>query len=175
MTKLRIAMVVLFAASVPASAGSPSGGTANGLVLTIREVGQSGRIVLAVGNVSGRPLRIWKESNSWGAARWRVLRLRGQHLDTFYENPVRDFLMNRPQLIEIPPGQEVARTLELNAGNWCAFGRCTKELEQRSKEQSIDFEGGDATIVVYDVPYMPPESNDLKAWYGVIAASTTVR
>ena len=170
-----VSVCVLLSTPLSGATGSGSGEAANGLVLTIKEVAQSGRVVLDIGNVSGRPIRLWKESNSWGAARWRVLRLRGERLDTFYENPDQDFLLNRPQLEEIRPGEHVVRALNPNAGNWCAFGRCTKELERRTKDQSVSFESGDVTIVIYDVPDMPPLSYQLKAWYGVIAASATVR
>jgi hypothetical protein len=125
--------------------------------------------------VSGRAIRVWRESNGWGAARWRVLRIRGGKLAAFYENPVQDFLINAPQVSEILPGKHVERTLDLNGGNWCGFDRCTKEYERRSVDQSLYFELGDIAIIIYDVPFMPPESWQLKVWYGVIAASTTVR
>jgi hypothetical protein len=167
---------VLIAVSLSSSpdAATARGEPANGLVLTIRQVSRSGRLAVDVGNVTGRPMRIWKESNSWGASRWRVLRISRGHLETFYQDSARDFMVNGPQVSEIPPGGYVEQTLDLNGRYWCAFGRCTGGKERRSSDDSVIFEAGDTAIVIYDVPF-EPETLRLDAWYGVVTSSTTVR
>ncbi|MGB0034195.1 MAG: hypothetical protein WBP79_01820, partial [Candidatus Acidiferrales bacterium] len=44
----------------------------NDLALRAVDVSHSGTIKVNVINASQHRLRIWKDSNSWGAARWRV-------------------------------------------------------------------------------------------------------
>ena len=40
------------------------------------EVSRAGDIVVEILNVSKKPIKLWKDSNSWGAASWRALLLR---------------------------------------------------------------------------------------------------
>ena len=42
------------------------------LTLKVLDVQPSGTVTIELGNSSNIGVRIWKESNSWGAARWRV-------------------------------------------------------------------------------------------------------
>jgi hypothetical protein len=132
-------------------------------------------VIVEIANVTDQPIKIWRETNSWGAGRWRVLRIASGHLTTYYQNLTQDFLINAPQVSEIPPGKQIERTLDLNGENWCVFDGCTKDREQRPVEKKTRLEPGDKIVVIYDVPYMAPQTWQQKAWYGVIAAYTTVQ
>jgi hypothetical protein len=173
MTRLLLLVLTVAALSVSHHAATPRGEPANGLVLTIRQISRSGSIAVELGNVTARPIRIWRESNSWGASPWRVLRISKGHLETFYQNSARGFMLNAPQVFEIPPGGHVEQTLDLNGRYWCAFGQCTKD-ERRSDDKGVRFDEGDTAIVIYDVPFAP-ETLEKNAWYGVVAAIATVQ
>jgi len=135
----------------------------NPLLIRVLDVSYSGEITLEISNSSKDPIRIWKDSNSWGAARWRVLLVRKGHLQTFFQDPDQDFTVNKPTFTEIPGGARIEQRLNPNGGDW-------RGLEG----QKIAFVPGDVVIVVYDVPFTP-ESLKLGVWYGVSAASTTVQ
>src|SRR6266571_3845711 len=47
-------------------ATTAAGQPANGLVLTMGRVSRSGELAVQLGNVTGRPIKIFTESNSWG-------------------------------------------------------------------------------------------------------------
>lgn len=141
----------------------------NELALKIKEVSPFGSISVEVANTSKKPIRIWKESNSWGAARWRVLLIRGGRLETFFQNPDQGFTRNVPGFDEIAAGGHVDKKLDLNGGNWLG-----------SDGAKISFEAGDTVIVVYDVPKefgwsdssIGDEIRKMDVWYGVTSAST---
>jgi len=138
-------------------------------------VGITGELAVKLGNVTGLPIKIYAETNSWAASRWRVLRIRRGHLETYYQTLDRDFLVNGPATSEIASGGRTYRELDVNGPYWCAFGRCAAYNERRSGDDSIRFEAGDTVVIIYDPPYQPPESWTLKVWHGVVVASTTIR
>lgn len=139
------------------------------LELKITDVAATGTISVEVDNTSSKPVRIWKESNSWGAARWRVLLIRGGRLRTLFQSPDQGFTRNVPGFEEIATGGHIEKKLDLNGGNW-----------QGLDGTKISFEAGETIIVVYDVPkeFGWPDSSiaekvrGMKVWYGVVAAST---
>ena len=133
------------------------------MALRAVEVSHSGAIKVDVINASQHRLRIWKDSNSWGAARWRVLVIRGGQLHTFYQNPDQDFTVNLPTFDEIAAGSHVEQSLNLNDGNW-----------RDSESKGNTFVAGDTIVVIYDVPFTP-ESLKMGVWYGVVATTTIVR
>src|SRR5437660_3926449 len=77
------------------------------------EVSRAGNITGQIENSSKEPLRVWKDSNSWGAACWRVLLLRKGRLETFYQNPDQIFTINWPTFDEIQGGGHFARHVDL--------------------------------------------------------------
>jgi hypothetical protein len=107
--------------------------------------------------------RISKDSNSWGAARWRVLVLRNGQLQTFFQNPDRDFTVNMPTFVEIAGGSHLEQSLDLNDGTW-----------RSSEKEPVTLTPGDTVLVIYDVPFTP-ESLKLGVWYGVATTSTVIR
>jgi hypothetical protein len=135
----------------------------NDLVLQVHNVSYSGTIKVDVMNASQGRLRIWKDSNSWGAARWRVLVIRSGQLLTFYQNPDQDFTVNLPTFNEIAAGSHFEQDLNLNDGNW-----------RDSESKGNTFVAGDTIVVIYDVPFTP-ESLKLGVWYGVATTSTIVK
>lgn len=135
----------------------------NDLTMQIVETSPSGGITVQLKNSSKKPVRIWKDSNSWGAARWRVLLIRNGQLETFFQNPDQDFTRNIPTFNEIAVGALMEQKLDLNLGGWLGVdGR------------KIHFDPNDLIIVIYDVP-PSAESLEFTVWHGVVTALTTVR
>ena len=183
----------LFCACSPASNGSSKANTQNprnmngkensklpveesinGLRLSKVEMSRTGQITVQLENSSAKPVRIWKDSNSWGAACWRLLLIRNGRLDIFFENPDQDFTKNAPTFNEITAGGRIEQKLNLNGGNWCGMGHCSLYNERGFGGKEITFETNDIVIVVYDVP-STQEARNLGIWYGVIAATATVQ
>ena len=142
------------------------------LSLRIVEASPSGTVAIAIANTSQKPIRVWEESNSWGAARWRVLLIRNGRLQTFFENPNKAFTRNIPTFNEISPGAHIERNLDLARENW-----------RGTEGQKVRFEHGDTVIVVYDVPKsfgwagaaVTVEASKMGVWYGVATALITVQ
>jgi len=145
-------------------------------VLTIGkvEVSRTGNIAVELANPSTKPLKVWKDSNSWGAARWRVLLIRKGHLETFFQNPDQGFTVNWPEFVEIAGGGHIVQKLDLNGGNWCGLGHCSIYNERGFGGEKVSFESNDMLIIIYDVP-STQEARDEGVWYGVIAATATVQ
>src|SRR6266700_1691195 len=145
----------------------------NDVTLKIGEVAPEGKITVQLANSSRKAIRIWKDSNSWGAARWRILLIRKGRLETFFQNPDQDFTMNVPGFREIAGGAHIDQKLDLNGGNWCGLAHCASYNERGFGGAKVDFQSNDLIIAIYDVPFFP-ESLSMGVWYGVAATSTTV-
>ena len=111
------------------------------LELEISKTSTSGTIVVTLHNRSQLPVRIWNESNSWGAGRWRVLRVRNKTVDVFYQTQDQAFTRNGPGFVEMKPGADLKRTLDLAEEVWLG-----------SEAASRHFERGDMLIVILDTP-----------------------
>ena len=146
----------------------------NSLKIGKVEVSGAGNINVEIENSSREPLKVWEDSNSWGAACWRVLLIRKGQVETFFQNPDQMFTVNRPAVNEIAGGGHIEQKLDLNGGNWCGLGHCAPHHERGFGDSRISFESNDMLIVIYDVP-VTQEARDLGVWYGVVAASTTVQ
>src|ERR1700688_164855 len=79
----------------------------NLLEIKIVEVLPSGSITLTVSSRSKGSIKLWDESNSWGAARWRVLRIRKGQLEVFFQNPDQRFTRNIPTSKEFAAGAQI--------------------------------------------------------------------
>jgi hypothetical protein len=145
-----------------------------GLTIGKVEVSRTGSIAVELTNSSKEALKVWKDSNSWGAARWRVLLIRTGHLETFFQNPDQGFTVNWPEFVEIAGGGHITQKLDLNGGNWCGLGHCSIYNERGFGGEKVSFEPNDMLIIVYDVP-STQEARDKRVWYGVIAATATVQ
>lgn len=146
----------------------------NKLTLRIKGVSLTGRVTVEIDNPSRKPIRIWKDSNSWGAARWRVLRIRNRQVETFFQNPDQEFTRNGPGFHVVAGGGHVQQKLDLNGGNWCGFAHCSSYKQLGLAGQKVAFEQSDLIIVIYDVPFTP-ESLSLGVWYGVSATSSNAQ
>lgn len=144
----------------------------NELALTIVEVSPSGSITVRISNPSKMAIRLWKESNSWGAAHWRVLLIREGRLQTFYQNPDQVFTRNIPTFSEITGGTHIEHKLDITGIDW-----------RGSEGKKISFGRGDTIIVIYDVPKAygwvgapeTVEASKMNVWYGVTTTFTTVQ
>lgn len=141
--------------------------------IRITKVSQTGKVSLQISNPSKERLRLWEDSNSWGAARWRILRIGNGQVDVFFQNPHQIFTANLPTTIEIAPGESLERVLDVNGGNWCGLGHCSSYSQRGLGGKEIRFEMNEIAVI-YDVP-PTKESQDLGVWHGVVAAVATVK
>jgi hypothetical protein len=146
----------------------------NSLNVEITGVSASGSINVVVTNTSSEPIRIWSEAGSYGAARWRVLRIRKGQIEVFFQHPNQSFTRNEVVPVEIAAGAHILEKLDLNGGNWCGFGHCTWFNKRGFAGREVSFEPGDIVVVTYDVPRTELAVNR-SVWYGVAAASKTVQ
>jgi hypothetical protein len=154
------------------SAAAGKDGTMGELTLAIANVAPSGQVTVRITNSSTWPVRIWEESNSWGAAHWRLLLIRNGRLETFFESPDQAFTRNIPVYKEIPVGGGIERRLDLSEEKW-----------RGPDAARIRFVRGDIVIVIYDVSKQfgmattPSivESRKMNVWCGVAAAMTVVQ
>lgn len=144
------------------------------LKIKITGISPSGIINVETNNSSKVPIKVWRESNSWGASRWRVNVIRKENIEAFFQNPNMEFSKNGPVFDEIAAGAHTIRKLDLNGGNWCGLRRCTLFDERRSGKEQIHFEAGDEIIVSYDVPFTY-EAWNMGVWYGVASTLMTVK
>jgi hypothetical protein len=142
----------------------------NNVEIKITNVSSSGRVDVMINNPHNFPIKIWKESNSWGAARWRVLVLRRGTVETFFGNPDQVFTRNIPAFNEIEGPAQLKQGLDLNGGNWCWRSQCSMYNEKGIGGQEISFEADDVIVVIYDVP-RTVEAVKMGVWYGVAATS----
>ncbi len=140
------------------------------LGITIVKASQPARIELSISNLSTKPLRMWEEWNSWGAAHWRVLVVRAGRVEVFYQNPDRGFTLNQPTFIEIKPKTHIKHILDLGDGDW-----------RGPDPKAARFRPGDTIIVIYDVPKsyeigdeMSRYASKAGVWFGVATASTMI-
>lgn len=82
----------------------------NSLKIGKVEVSRAGNITVEIENSSREPLRVWKDSNSWGAACWRVLLIRKGRVETFFQNPDQGFTKNWPRFNEIAAGGHIEKS-----------------------------------------------------------------
>src|SRR6266849_4118257 len=59
----------------------------NALRINKIDVSRPAQVTLELENSSKEALRVWEDSNSWGAGRWRLLLIRDGRLETFFRNP----------------------------------------------------------------------------------------
>jgi hypothetical protein len=161
---MKFLYLMLFAAATACAAAAER---PMNLELEISTMSTSGTIVATLRNRSQLPVRIWNESNSWGAGRWRVLRIRNKIVEMFYQTQDQAFTRNGPGFVEISAGAELKRNLDLAKDDWLGPEAASKHLER-----------GDMVIVILDTPKAYPfsgapitkEASRLGVWYGVISA-----
>ena len=131
-------------------------------VLSVVSTQPNGTLKVRVRNNSGISLRLWKDSNSWGASRWRVLLVRNGRLIAMNEKP-QSFSSNSPEFFEIKPKDSVVQNLDVNDGTWA-----------KPTSHPVSFLPGDIVIVVYDVPF-DHECLSQSVWYGVASTISTIQ
>jgi hypothetical protein len=163
--KVRVLVALMLTLMLAAHSAQGASASLNDLQLTIVDLSYSGDLTVRMSNSSSqKPLRVWKESNSWGALRWRVLVLRkGRVLLTFEDPDEVLFTKNIAIPEEIAVGSHIDRKLNVNGKYW-----------SKAWTGEFRFEPSDQLIVVYDVP-PEVEAQKMQVWYGVAAASTTVK
>lgn len=173
--KIRICSLLISGSLAFGSASAPENDSPMyDIKLRATEISRTGKVTLQLINISSKPIKVWKDSNSWGAARWRLLLVRKGQLETFFQNPNEDFTVNYPAFVQIAGGAHIDQKLDLNGGNWCGLGHCGRYDERGFDGQKIALERGDLIVIVYDVPFFP-ESLSMGVWYGVAATSATVQ
>jgi hypothetical protein len=132
------------------------------LNISIAQVSRSGAIDVELINVSESPVRVFKESNSWGADRWRVLVIRRGNLTVYSQRLNQVFTRNIPASEELAPGARLRKALDLNTKAW-----------RKADDPKVTFDSGDIIIAIYDVPFTP-EAHKFGVWNGTIAGLKTV-
>ena len=130
--------------------------------LQVMSIHSKGIVNVRIGNPSRDPLRLWKNSNSWGASHWRILLIRKKQLITLSQK-AQNFSLNAPEYLELAPQASYKQSLDVNDGTWTS-----------SSSQPIRFVSGDEVIVVYDVPFAQESLSD-SVWYGVASAFREVQ
>ena len=133
------------------------------LTIEVTRVASGGEIELALRNESSKALRIWREENSWGAARWRVLRVRRGELMVFFQSTTKVFTVNVPSSRELEVGNRLSIALDINESGWQGTDAIGGKL----------FAPGDLVVVIYDVPWSP-EASSTNVWFGVAAGAKTL-
>lgn len=166
-------ILVLIGTIAVASSGTKEGTPA--VTLNVTRLSTAGVVNVELVNSSAKPVKVWEEANSWGAAHWRVLVIRNGNLQTFYENPDRRFSMNVPRFKVIPAGAREEHKLDLNGGNWCGLDYCASFHERGFGGKNARLEARDTVIVVYDVPPADDvEARRLGVWHGVTSTLAIV-
>lgn len=132
------------------------------LAIQIVQLSPQGVAKVELINTSKAPIKLFRESNSWGAARWRLLTVREGKLKVYSERLTQIFTRNIPTFDELPPGAHLTKEVDFNGEPW-----------RETSERRISFDPGDMVIIIYDVP-MTSEARNLGVWYGVIASLRTV-
>jgi hypothetical protein len=134
--------------------------------LQILSMEEPGTLTVAINNVTRQPVRLWEESHSWGAAHWRVVRIRGERVDAFFQNPNQLFTRNIPTYVEIAPNATKKQSLNLDDGEWLSDSTDDPRLKR-----------GDRIVIIYDVPDQEfclagfDEARKFRVWHGIATTS----
>lgn len=142
-------------------------GEASAVRLKISDFPGDGKIIVDAINDSNFPIRIWRDTNSWGYKGWRIIRLKddGKSIEFFYRTPGEYFTRNFASFHVIESGEKKEILLNLNDGRWCVSAE--RELASNSCENTrVDFQSGDVVAVVYDIS-PTREATALSVWHGV--------
>lgn len=141
------------------------------LELEIIEVEPQGILNVNLSNAEDQKIKVWKDSNSWGFARWRVIRIREGKSEIYYQNPERVFTRNIPSYNFVERDKPIKIRLDLNDGEWCKQeNSCERVEEKTGRFDRVEFKSSDFLIIIFDVP-RTTEALTLDVWYGVVAAS----
>jgi hypothetical protein len=88
----------------------------NSVKIEKAEATRTGDITVQILNLSKKRIKLWEDSNSWGAGHWRVLLLRRGQLETFFQIASQIFTINWPTFNEIAEGGRLEQKLHLNGG-----------------------------------------------------------
>jgi hypothetical protein len=136
----------------------------NPLSVRIVEATATGAVRVELENNSQKPIRVFRDSNSWGAARWKLLRLKDGRAEAWAQTTGRTiFTRNVPGFDEIPPGGRLDVRLNINDGNWLSSG-----------VTPVRFESGETVVAIYEVP-ATKESEKFGVWHGIAVAVSTAR
>lgn len=166
---MNIKLAVIICALVYSSFCSAVEMQKKNITLKITEVFPEGRVTLGFENLSKLPISIWKDSNSWGAARWRIVRIRKGDVQVYFQNPSQLFTRNIPSYTLIGSGAYQEQILDVNGGNWCLQDHCSKHNERGINGRIIRFDPSDLILAIYDVP-LTNEATKMDVWYGVAVA-----
>jgi hypothetical protein len=126
------------------------------LDLRIESVQAPSIVKVAISRTDGGKYRVWRDSNSWGAAHWRVLVIRGGALHLFRQDANLLFTRNIPEFLET--SVPLRLQLDLRSRDWLG-----------PDHARFAFESGDRIIVLYDVP-PTVEANRDAVFNGILSA-----
>ena len=130
-----------------------------GLGVSIQKATPSGIVRVKLVNRSKQSIRVFRDSNTWGAARWRILRIRGGAVEAFAQTLKEIYTRNVPAFDDLPAGASVDVQLDINDKGW---------LPDPSSTVNARLASGDTIVVVYDGP-VTSEAEQLHVWHGISA------
>lgn len=134
------------------------------LEMHILETDESSSIKLKFDNKSEKDVNIWKESNSWGYGRWRILVLQDNKvIGVIVQSADEDFTRNIPEYTTLQPHSALSVTLNLRDGRWSTV-----------EGKAISLLPGETVIVLYTVPDSN-ESDKFNVWHGIVGDVVTVK
>jgi len=130
------------------------------LTLQVTEV-RATSVAVRLRNVTQASVNLPEQSNSWGAACWRIVRIRNGQSFVGYQTLTHGFTVNVPTTHSLAPGATWQQVLDLTKEEWKASGANDLRIQR-----------GDIIVVTYDVPY-----SDIlvraNAWFGVVGGVAT--
>ncbi|MBS0458112.1 MAG: hypothetical protein JSS44_12385 [Proteobacteria bacterium] len=121
-------------------------------------------ITVGVVNRSNRDVKLFKESNTWGADRWRVVVVGNKRVRSFYQETPVAYTKNVPDTFSISAGGKWEKTLEMTDGTWVS-----------SEGSSWSPQLGDLVLVEYDIPWSTSVPGIDNLWHGFIVGSVEVK
>lgn len=153
---MKFVLTILCAAAISVVWAARDSSSLPILDMKIVELTDPGRIKIEVRQTEGRSFRLWNDSNSWGAARWRVLILRGDELTALVQQRPPAFTRNGPGYSEYLTNFSLE--LILTESDWATI-----------KGSFGGFNHEDQVIVIYEVP-VTQEAFKFGVWHGTIVA-----
>ena len=133
--------------------------------------GMPGAISVELINASNADLLLWKDSNSWGNARWKIVVVNGMKVDVFYQSRDSVFTRNVPSFDVIKKAGAKSVDLNLNDGSWrTCRGSCPANEKAVGKDALVALSSNDVVTVIYDVP-RSSEAIQMRVWNGVVYAT----
>ena len=132
--------------------------------LSLRIISISGpAITVEISNDSGKAVRLFTESNTWGADRWRVVDIGANGVKSFFMEVPEAYTRNVPETFSIPSGGKWKRNFLMTGKEWSS-----------SNKHSWSTRPGDTVLVEYDLRWEEMPGDQEGVWHGFLVAAKKV-